>query len=424
VSDLLPAIDGLFLGETITPRRWDGRRLINLDASNIALGSLDSARFPSAFLTDGSRKITGDIIQEKVNPQFRQKSTSWYYDVRASDAQWLLMAQTASGEKAIMGWDRSEDKFSFGGAMNVFYGHTYPVSTDYLDIGKYDFTSPDPYTYATKFFRKIYACGEITAQYPTAPFGYTVKDSPPLKLVGIYLAPDESVLELKTAQILHNILTQATSKILFNIGASTVGSLRESGVVEDGFLHAGRHAIGQPDAFTSSHLFDAISRIKIRKNTGASDIGARRRLNFIEGTNVTLTVADDPTNEEIDVTIAAAAGGGAVKYTSLAAPRQSVAKGSTVETLRFKLPTNKVLKIWTAAGESTATGAGVTLTLYNVTGSTAIYGINLVDTGVYDEGVPLSSYGPFGGDIVVSVRLINTLSAAYTAGGFFVITIE
>jgi len=30
VSDLLPATDGLFLGETTTPRRWDGSRLINL----------------------------------------------------------------------------------------------------------------------------------------------------------------------------------------------------------------------------------------------------------------------------------------------------------------------------------------------------------------------------------------------------------
>jgi hypothetical protein len=30
VSDLLPSVDGLFLGETITPRRWDGSKLINL----------------------------------------------------------------------------------------------------------------------------------------------------------------------------------------------------------------------------------------------------------------------------------------------------------------------------------------------------------------------------------------------------------
>ncbi|MDH3497235.1 MAG: hypothetical protein OER21_10750 [Gemmatimonadota bacterium] len=51
--------------------------------------------------------------------------------------------------------------------------------------------------------------------------------------------------------------------------------------------------------------------IVVRKNTGA-DVGRRRRLNLIEGTNVTLTIADDPGSDEIDITInAPAAGGGA-----------------------------------------------------------------------------------------------------------------
>lgn len=39
-------------------------------------------------------------------------------------------------------------------------------------------------------------------------------------------------------------------------------------------------------------------------------IGTRRSINFIQGSNVTLTVADDPANEEVDVTIAATGGGG------------------------------------------------------------------------------------------------------------------
>ena len=45
--------------------------------------------------------------------------------------------------------------------------------------------------------------------------------------------------------------------------------------------------------------------IVTRKNSGAN-IGARHRLNLIEGINVTLTVADDAINEEVDVTIASA----------------------------------------------------------------------------------------------------------------------
>jgi hypothetical protein len=41
-------------------------------------------------------------------------------------------------------------------------------------------------------------------------------------------------------------------------------------------------------------------------------IGTRRRLNFIEGSNVTLTIVDDSANDEIDITIASTGGGGAV----------------------------------------------------------------------------------------------------------------
>ena len=46
-------------------------------------------------------------------------------------------------------------------------------------------------------------------------------------------------------------------------------------------------------------------RPSVRKNSGASDVGKRPRLNFIEGANVTLTVTDDPVDDEIDITIAA-----------------------------------------------------------------------------------------------------------------------
>ena len=47
----------------------------------------------------------------------------------------------------------------------------------------------------------------------------------------------------------------------------------------------------------------------VSKNDGA-DIGVRRRINFREGANITLTIADDPANHEIDVTIAAAGAAG------------------------------------------------------------------------------------------------------------------
>lgn len=50
------------------------------------------------------------------------------------------------------------------------------------------------------------------------------------------------------------------------------------------------------------------ARVAVAKNSGAT-VGTRRRLNLIEGTNVTLTVTDDAGGEEVDVTIAAASGG-------------------------------------------------------------------------------------------------------------------
>lgn len=43
------------------------------------------------------------------------------------------------------------------------------------------------------------------------------------------------------------------------------------------------------------------------------DVGTRNRLNLIEGANVTLTVADDAGNDEVDVTIAASAGGSSTR---------------------------------------------------------------------------------------------------------------
>ncbi|HHT9135461.1 MAG TPA: hypothetical protein ACFYD2_11215, partial [Candidatus Avalokitesvara rifleensis] len=71
--------------------------------------------------------------------------------------------------------------------------------------------------------------------------------------------------------------------------------------------HASSHASGGGDALGGN--LDSVAKTTIRKNTGA-DTGSRRRLNFIEGSNVTLTVTDDPTNEEVDVTVASSGGGG------------------------------------------------------------------------------------------------------------------
>jgi hypothetical protein len=63
-------------------------------------------------------------------------------------------------------------------------------------------------------------------------------------------------------------------------------------------------------------LLDQTARVIARQNSGA-DVGARRRLNFIEGASTSITVVDDAGNEEIDVTIAVS-GIGAGTVTSVA----------------------------------------------------------------------------------------------------------
>ncbi len=64
------------------------------------------------------------------------------------------------------------------------------------------------------------------------------------------------------------------------------------------------------DFFTATGDMNANARVKVRKNSAGSTF-SRRRINFIEGSGVTLTVADDSTDEEVDVTITASGGGGA-----------------------------------------------------------------------------------------------------------------
>jgi hypothetical protein len=59
------------------------------------------------------------------------------------------------------------------------------------------------------------------------------------------------------------------------------------------------------------------SAAKINVKKAGSTIGTRAGINLIEGTNVTLTVADDSGNDEVDVTIAASGGAGGGTWGSI-----------------------------------------------------------------------------------------------------------
>lgn len=69
--------------------------------------------------------------------------------------------------------------------------------------------------------------------------------------------------------------------------------------------------------------------VSVRKNS-AAPVLTRPRLNFIEGSNITITVADDTTDNEVDITIAST-GGGANPYNTTPQPTGTAAAGTSTE---------------------------------------------------------------------------------------------
>ncbi len=113
--------------------------------------------------------------------------------------------------------------------------------------------------------------------------------------------------------------TTATKKFLRQTGTGTVSAAPEWDTVVDADLPAtivrtsrnvstGTGLTGGGDLSADRSLSvvanTTVQKVTVRKNTGAN-VGSRQRLNFIEGSFVTLTVADDGTDDEVDITIAA-----------------------------------------------------------------------------------------------------------------------
>ncbi len=80
----------------------------------------------------------------------------------------------------------------------------------------------------------------------------------------------------------------------------------------------------------------SIQKVEIVKNSGAV-VGTRKQVNFVEGANITLTVADDAGNDQVDVTIATGAGVGEANTASnVGAAGVGVFKQKTTVDLEFK----------------------------------------------------------------------------------------
>ena len=76
---------------------------------------------------------------------------------------------------------------------------------------------------------------------------------------------------------------------------------RDTGSVWDDLNHNETHQAGGLDALTG--VYDINARVGVRKNSG-STVGTRRAVNFIEGAGISVTVADNPGAEAVNVTIA------------------------------------------------------------------------------------------------------------------------
>jgi hypothetical protein len=175
------------------------------------------------------------------------------------------------------------------------------------------------------------------------------------------------------------------------------------------FAHASTHASGGSDPISGN--LDANARVGVM-NAGTL-VGTRRRINFIAGTNVTLNIVDDATNEKVDVTINAAggSGGSGEPFVVATAPPQVIDPGSYVVLARITVPTAKPnLKVIAIA----VSPLGYTqITLYNETD-----GVTVATWGSGAGPVYLEPNQVFNlGGKTVSFRLSHTIPVAQECWG-------
>lgn len=113
----------------------------------------------------------------------------------------------------------------------------------------------------------------------------------------------------------------ATTGHIVRTGAATYATRTITG-------SAGRISVTNGDGVSGNPTIDW-DGVQVRKNSAGSTF-TRRRINLIEGTNVSLTVSDDSGDDEVDVTITASVGAGFQTIQTVDTTNRSTASTSYV----------------------------------------------------------------------------------------------
>lgn len=149
---------------------------------------------------------------------------------------------------------------------------------------------------------------------------------------------------------------------------------------------------------------------KVRLSKGGTLTGTRREINFVEGSNVTITTADDSGNNRVNVTIAASASAGS-RWDQISDPNTNLALTMSSNTTAFTWGTaTSTSNLFSLADSANNTGTGYVLSVN--TGASSTAKPVRFTVGGTSNGVAMDSTGNFAalGSGVLTANALNNLS--------------